>query len=168
MAWWREHLEELDRKTKPANEPRLRRVQEELVGRGVSGSELSKLEDAWLPLLGPFPWRDDVAEGLKSRGKLLFGIGARLLGGNPRDAVAAGAVWSLVDAATHCSDAESREYLVAAGRVALGDLPESSPRDVRTLTVLAALAAYDLQPGGRLGRVGVAVAHRLIGTLPRS
>ena len=168
MAWWREHLEELDQKPKPANEPRLRRVQAELVGRGISGSELSRLEDAWLPLLEPFPWSEQVAEGLKNRGKQLFGIGARLLGGEDHDAAAAGAIWSLVDGATHCSDAESREYLVAAARAALGDLPHNPPRQVRTLTVLAALAAYDLKPGGRLGRVGVALAHRLRGSIPRS
>ena len=32
--------------------------------------------------------------------------------------------------------------------------------------ILAALAAYDLRPGGRLGRVGTAIAHRLRGTIP--
>jgi hypothetical protein len=168
MAWWREHLEELDRKTKPANEPRLRRVQDELVGRGVSGSKLSNLENAWLPLLEPFPWGEQVAEGLRKRGRLLFGIGACLLGGEHHDAAAAGAVWSLVDGATHCSDAESRDYLVAAARTALSDLPQNPSRQVRTLTILAALAAYDLQPGGRLGRVGLALAHRLRGSMPRS
>jgi len=167
MAWWRERLEELDQKTRPTSEPRLRRVQAELVVRGASGVELSKLEDAWLPLLEPFPWGDDVAEGLKSRGRLLFGIGARLLGGEARDAAGAGAVWSLVDGAKHCSDAESRDYLVAVARESLRDIPQNPPRQVRTLTVLAALAAYDLQPGGRLGRVGVALAHRLRGSIPR-
>ena len=168
MAWWRQHLEELDEKSKPPNEPRLRRVQDELIGRGISGRELSKLEDAWLPLLAPFPWADDVAEGLKNRGRLLFGIGAGLLGGRRSDAAAAGALWSLVDGASHCSDANSRELLVAHARASLGDLPRSSPRELRTLTVLGALAAYDLQPGGRLGRVGIAFAHRLMGTLPHS
>lgn len=166
MAWWRERLEELDPGAEPA-EPRLSAIQRQLIGRGVSGHELSKLEDAWLPLLEPFPWGETVADGLRRRGRILFGIGARLLGGPSDQADAAGALWSLVDAAHHCSDAQSREFLLAEARRLVGDVPRL-PSEVRPLTVLAALAAYDLRPGGRLGRVRVAIAHRLRGSIPRS
>jgi phytoene synthase len=165
MAWWRERLEELDKGVAPA-EPRLRAIQRQLVGRGISGLELSKLEDGWLPLLGQFPWGDDVAEGLRLRGHVLFGIGAKLLGGDPKDAKAAGALWSLVDGATHCSDADSRHFLCGAARAWIDEVPQRLPAAIRPLTILAALAAYDLRPGGRLGRVGVALAHRLRGTIP--
>jgi len=72
MAWWRERLEELDSDGAPAAEPRLRAVQSQLVSSGISGAELSKLEDAWLPLLEPFPWAEAAAEGLRLRGRLLF------------------------------------------------------------------------------------------------
>jgi phytoene synthase len=167
MAWWRERLEELDAKVAPS-EPRLRAVQRQLFERGVTGAELSKLEDAWLPMLAPFPWDASVAEGFRLRGRVLFGIGARLLGGEPRDAEAAGALWSLVDGASHCSDPQSRQLLCSAARESLEDVPSKLPAVVRPLTILAALAAYDIRPGGRLGRVGVALAHRLRGTIPRS
>ena len=167
MAWWRERLEEMDAGKNAAAEPRLRAIQRELVDRGITGAELSKLEDAWLPLLDPFPWGERAADGLCLRGKLLFGIGARLLGGQAADAEAAGALWSLVDGAGHCSDAESRAYLCAAARTWLSEVPKREPPALRPLTVLAALAAYDLRPGGRLGRVGVALAHRLRGTMPQ-
>ena len=167
MAWWRERLEELDGGLVPS-EPRLRAVQRQLLDRGIGGLELSKLEDAWLPLLDAFPWDEAQAEGLRLRGRILFGIGARLLGGNPKDAEAAGALWSLVDGASHCSDAPSRDYLCTAARCAINEVPHRLPANVRALTILAALAAYDLRPGGRLGRVGIAMAHRLRGTMPHS
>jgi hypothetical protein len=168
MAWWRERLEELDSGDATALEPRLRAVHRQLVERGISGRELSKLEDCWIALLEPFPWDERVAEGLRLRGRLLFGIGARLLGGRPQEAETAGSLWSLVDAATHCSDADSRHYLCNVARASLEDVPRREPPNLRPLTVLAALAAYDLRPGGRLGRVGVALAHRLRGTIPHS
>jgi phytoene synthase len=166
MAWWRERLEELDGIAEPAGEPRLRAIRRQLVERGIGGVELSKLEDAWLPLLEPFPWNESVAEGLRLRGRVLFGAGARLLGGDPAEAEAAGALWSLVDGATHCTDADSRHFLCAASRSQLAQVPDRLQAEIRPLTILAALAAYDLRPGGRLGRVGVAMAHRLRGTIP--
>jgi 15-cis-phytoene synthase len=168
LAWWRERLEELDAGVAPPGEPRLSAIARQLLGRGVSGKELSTLEDAWLPLLQPFPWADDQAEGLRLRGRTLFGIGARLLGGSPEDAEAAGAFWSLADGAAHCSDVSSHELLLREARAALVELPRQLPREVRPLTVLAALAAHDVLRSGRLTRVAVALAHRLRGTIPRS
>src|SRR5207248_10486220 len=93
-------------------EPRLSAIARQLLGRGITGAELSRLEDAWLRLLEPFPWGDEAAEGLRLRGRILFGIGARLLGGEPQHAEAAGALWSVVDGAIHCSDQPSREFLL--------------------------------------------------------
>jgi phytoene synthase len=168
LAWWRERLEELDQGAKPA-EPRLRAIARQLLGRGISGAELSKLEDAWLPLLAPFPWGQEVVEGLKLRGRILFGIGARLLGGDPALAETAGELWSLVDGAQHCSDPQSREFLVGEARAVLEGATEKMPRELRPLTVLAALAADDLvRESGGLGRVAAALRHRLVGSLPRS
>ena len=168
MAWWRERLEDLDSEAAPLDEPRLKAIKRQLLGRGVSGLELSRLEDAWLPLLEPFPWSEPQADGLRLRGRILFGIGARLLGGADADAEAAGVLWSLVDGANHCSDPDSREFLVAEARAAAADMAGRTPKQIRSLTVLGALAAYDLRPGGRLGRVGIALAHRLRGSTPRS
>ena len=168
LAWWRERLEELDAGVPPPGEPRLSAIARQLISRDVSGKELSQLEDAWLPLLEPFSWGALQAEGLRLRGRILFGIGARLLGGVAEDAAAAGAFWSLVDGATHCSDARSRESLLTEARGALAELPPKLPREIRPLTVLTALAAHDVLRSGRLTRVGAALAHRLRGTIPRS
>ncbi|MFL6829194.1 MAG: squalene/phytoene synthase family protein [Sphingomicrobium sp.] len=168
LAWWRERLEELDRGKPPPAEPRLRAAAAELIPRGITGKALSELEDAWLPLLGPFPWGDDVAEGLKLRGRILFGIGARLLGAEPQQAEAAGSLWSLADAAQHCSDDQSREFLLDEARKSLGQSPRKLPRQVRPLTVVAALAAIDVvREGSGLTRLSAALRHRLLGTLPR-
>jgi phytoene synthase len=167
LAWWRERLEELDQGSAPA-EPRLSAIQRQLIGRGIKGAELSRLEDAWLPLFEPFPWDERVADGLRLRGRILFGIGARLLGGKPADTEATGALWSLVDGAEHCSDAASREYLLSEAKSALADVPRYAPPEVRPLTILTALAAHDLRRGSRIGRVGVALAHRFAGSIPRS
>lgn len=167
MAWWRERLEQLG-EGHPPPEPRLAAALEQLVRRGVSGRELSKIEDGWLPLLDGFPWGEAAAQGLELRGRTLFGIGARLLGGDPADAEAAGVLWSLADAAKHCTDANSRDYLCAAARESIGQVAQRLPPVIRPLTILAALAAYDLRPGGRLGRVGVAFAHRLRGSFPHN
>lgn len=165
LAWWRERLEELDAAAAPA-EPRLSAIARQLLGRGVTGEELSRLEDAWLPLLEPFPWSEAQAQALGLRGRILFGIGARLLGSGADEAVGAGPLWSLVDGARHCSDAESREFLLMEAKGALGDLPQRAPREVRPLTVLAALAAAEIAGGSGWTRGTAALRHRLTGRFP--
>ena len=167
LAWWRERLEELDTGKPPPGEPRLSAIARQLLSRGVTGAELSQLEDSWLPLLEPFPWGEPQADGLKLRGRALFGIGARLLGGETRDAEMAGEIWSLVDGADHCSDQQSCDFLQREAAGAASELPRNVPRTLRPLTVLAALAAHDVRPAGRLGRGGAAIAHRLTGRFPR-
>lgn len=173
LAWWRERLEQLgDHST--SNEPRLARAASELVPRGIDGVELSKLEDGWLPLLDPFPWGQPQVEGLRLRGKLLFGIGARVLGGDRTDGEAAGALWSLVDGARHCSHIPSRIALMDAARAAIAELPRHRPpRVLRRLTGLAAIAAHDVLQDKPLslaapdvGRGVAAFLHYMRGTLP--
>jgi len=58
LAWWRERLEELDDGKVPA-EPRLQAAAEHLLSRGVTGAELSRLEDGWLMALQTESWGDD-------------------------------------------------------------------------------------------------------------
>ena len=168
MAWWREGLDELDDPKAAPDEPRLQAVAAELLPRGLAGQELSPLEDAWLPLLEPFPWNAAQAEGLRLRGRILFGIGARILGQDGSKIEAVGALWSLVDGAQHCSDSESREVLLGEARKTLGATSGSIARQLRPLTVLAALAAADLRESSGLRRLSAAVRHRMFGTLPRS
>ena len=175
LAWWRERLEELDQGQPAPAEPRLQSVESDLLPRAVTGQELSKLEDAWLPLLDDFPWSAPQAEGLRLRGCLLFGIGARLLGGDPQDAAAAGALWSLVDGARHCSDVHSRMFLLGEARRSIAELPASRPpKALRRLTGLAAIAAHDVLRNKPLalaqpdpGRGMAAFLHYMRGVLPR-
>lgn len=169
LAWWRERLEDLDAREPPPAEPRLRAVGNKLLPRGITGQELSNLEDAWRPLLEPFPWGQDQVDGLKERGRLLFEVSARLLGGNPIPAEPVGAFWSLADGAEHCSDRPSRDLLEREALSALKDLRGRLPGTLRPLTILAALAAADLvRQGSGLFRLSAAIRHRLLGTLPRS
>ncbi len=165
LAWWRERLEDLDLGKDAPAEPRLQAVASELLSRGITGSELSRLEDAWLPLLQPFPWDHEQVSGLKLRGRILFGIGARLLGARPSDSETAGELWSLVDAAVHCSDSDIRNILL---REAAALTPCRAPAAVRPLTLLAALSAHDVRPRGSFRRGLTALRHRYLGTFPGS
>ena len=165
LAWWRERLEGLDEEEVPS-EPRLQSVAAELLTRGVTGLELAKLEEAWIPLLEPFPWGELQADGLKLRGRILFGIGARLLGCNSEDGEAAGALWSLVDAARHCSDPDSRDKLLDKALDAAASLPSGAPTALRPITVLGALSACDLKGSSGLARASAALVHRIRGTFP--
>lgn len=167
LAWWRERLEALDAEGPPRGEPRLSAIDRYLMPV-TNGTMLSMLADAWLPLLDPFPWGGEVAEGLRKRGRLLFAIGTNILGARAAGAEAAGALWSLADGALHCSDRASRDALLGEARAAIAGVPTRLPRDVRPLTVLAALAAHDLIRGGNLTRVGAALTHRWRGTIVRS
>jgi phytoene synthase len=167
LAWWREALQRLDQGAPPA-EPHLQAVTEHLIPRGVTGAELAKLEDCWLALLEPLPWSILTAELVRVRGRILFGLGATLLGGRTDDAESAGAIWSLVDVARHCSDTKSREMLFAEARKSIAGLGPSKPaRLVRPLTALAAVAAHDALGGSGAGRGLVALIHTLTGRLPR-
>lgn len=164
LAWWRERLEELDQGVVPA-EPRLSAIARQLLGQGISGKDLSQLEDAWLPLLQPFPWGEEQVDGMKLRGRRLFSIGARLLCGEMSDAESAGALWSLVDGAQHCSNAESRQLLLTAADAVV--LPRTAPKVLRPLTVLAAVALAAVKdPDSRLARGMAALRHRTTGRFP--
>jgi 15-cis-phytoene synthase len=167
LAWWRDRLVELDTLGPIAGEPRLSAINRQLL-QDVKGAELSILPAAWAPLLEAFPWGEEAAEALRDRGEILFGAGSRLLGCDFAGAEAAGALWSLTDGAFHCSDTRSRELLLDEARAAISKVPRSMPRELRPLTVLAALAAHDVLSSGRLTRIAAAMNHRLFGTIPRS
>jgi phytoene synthase len=169
LAWWRERLEQLDEGAPAPAEPRLEAVATTLISRGVSARELSRLEDCWLPLLGAFPWGEEVADGLRMRGAILFGVGARLLGREPAEAEPFGAIRSLVDGARHCTDAESRNFLLGRARTAISEAPgRRIPGELRPLTMIAAFAAYDAlhKPAG-WRRVLSALRHSMFGIMPR-
>ena len=167
LAWWREALQRLDQSAPPA-EPRLQAVADHLLPHGITGDELAKLEDCWLALLEPFPWTNLTAELILVRGRILFGLGARLLGLKAEEGEAAGALWSLVDIARHCSDPASRNMLLDEARMSIAELgPRKPPRSLRPLTALAAVAAHDVLGGSSPGRGMVALIHALTGRFPR-
>jgi len=172
LAWWRERLEELDGGA-PA-EPRLQAVQRELVPRGIAGRDLAQLETAWLRLFDPFPWDVETAEAIWFRGNLLFGIAAKVLGQADERIQGAGGLWALVDAARHCSDAQSRGMLMdRARKFAHGLGGARFPVTLRPLSMFAALAIRDsrrgepFEPEGTPGRAVTMLRHRLSGRLPR-
>lgn len=130
---------------------------------------MSLLEDGWLPLLAPFPWGPFQSDALKLRGSILFRTGARLLECDEEAAAPAGAVWSLVDGARHCSDAPSRALLLEEARSALVIVPKRMPARLRALTILAALGAAELgREPSAVGRLKSAALHRFLGTFPRA
>jgi phytoene synthase len=174
LAWWRERLEELDTGVPAPAEPRLQAVEAILLPRGVTGKDCAALEGGWLRLFDPFPWDAQTAEAIWFRGNLLFGLGARIVREPDEQVQAAGALWALVDAARHCSDAKSRAMLLGQARTfarGLGGARFASP--LRPLAMLAALAIRDcrrtepFEAEGSPGRTAAMLRHRLSGRLPR-
>ena len=173
LAWWRERLEELDSQPPPA-EPRLRAVATELISRGIAGREVATLANGWRRLFEPFPWDIRVAEALWFRGRYLFALGARILA-QPDDMIeGAGGLWALVDAARHCSDAQSRDLLLERARTfARGLAGARVTPALRPLSLLGAVAIRDCRSGepfeteGTPGRALAMARHRLTGRFPR-
>jgi len=148
-------------------------VQHELRPRGIAGRDLAPLEMGWLRLFDPFPWGPETAEAVWFRGNLLFGIGAKVLGQADERIQGAGGLWALVDAARHCSDAQSRGMLMERARkFAHGLRGARFPSILRPLSMLAALAIRDsrrgepFEPEGTPVRALTMLKHRISGRLP--
>lgn len=174
LAWWRERLEELDKGGGAPPEPRLIAVQRELLPRGISGADVAGLESGWLKLFDPLPWTVETSEAIWLRGNLLFALAARVLGRRTEQIGPAGGLWALVDAARHCSDAESRAMLLAQARSFCRGLGGARfPAALRPLSMLAALAVRDCRHGepfereGSPGRAAAILRHRVSGRIPR-
>ena len=159
LAWWRERLEELDQGKVPA-EPRLRAAADELLSRGITGSDLAKLEDGWAALLDEVPDPGRVAD----RGSAFFGLAAKLLGSEATEEIsAAGRVFATADVARRGLTDEFPKRADLAGIVI--------DRPLRCLTALSALAARDLlrdsfESEATPGRAWTLLRHRLTGTFP--
>lgn len=93
LAWWRERLIELDSGRVPA-QPLLQLLAGAVLPNGVSGAELSELEDRWVGLIEG----DDVPRAHVAGGGLLFALAARLLGGNEALGQRLGEAWALGEA----------------------------------------------------------------------
>jgi phytoene synthase len=174
LAWWRERLEELDGAVTAPAEPRLQAVASALIPRGIAARDLAGLEGGWLRLFDPFPWTTETSEVIWFRGNLLFGLGVRILGASDPRIQGAGGLWTLVDAARHCSDAASRTMLMEQARTFARGLGGARfVARLRPLTMLAALAIRDcgrsepFEPEGTPARAAAMLRHRLTGRLPR-
>jgi phytoene synthase len=172
LAWWRERLQALDSGEPAPPEPRLRAVVDTLLPIGVSGHELAELEDGWLRLFDPLPWSAVTAAAISARGATLFALAGKVLGPANEALAVAGSMWSLVDAARHCSDPPSRTILVQAATEVASILAQVRfPLGVRPVSMLAAVMARDLRNGEPFEREGTparAVAllrHRMTGRL---
>jgi phytoene synthase len=94
LAWWREALEGLDGGAVPA-QPLLQLAAAELLPRGIGGAALAGLEDRWLGMIA----NADVPPAHIAGGGALFGMAARLLGGDQALGQQLGEAWVLGDAA---------------------------------------------------------------------
>ena len=161
LAWWRERIEELDTGTVPA-EPRLRAVAAELLPRGVRGADLAELTDGWGALFDEQPDTKRIAEG----GARLFAIAARLLGATDPLIEPAGRLYGSMKVArgglmAMHSPADELQQLSAY----------RSPKQLRSLTALAALAARDarrpppFEPEATPGRSWALIRHRITGKI---
>ena len=162
LAWWRDRLQELDRGVRSA-EPRLQAGAEQLLPRGLSGTELSKLEDGWATLLDESVETKRVAV----RGARLFEWGATLLGSDHDRIADAGALYALVSVGRRGVP----ELLEPAKALAGGLGGQRFPAALRPLTGLARLAARDLKHGppfeeeGSPPRLAAMLRHRWTGRL---
>ena len=171
LAWWRERLAEIDQGIVPA-EPTLEAIAQLVAASPLTGALLSELADRWEPLLEDFPWRGETIGAVAGRGSTLFGFASNILGAaQPDVAKLAGSLWSLVDVARHCSDAESRFLLVDVARGRIGEFRGNVDASLRPLTMLGLLAKRDIErwpeiePEAIPGRAWVLVRHKLTGRL---
>lgn len=153
LAWWREALERIDKAPAPA-EPRLQAVASELLPRGISGGDLAKLETGWAALLQEYPDQGLVLD----RGTILFGLGARLLGGGGEEVAAAGRLYV-------AGQLKRRGMECAA--VPAVDAIKRVPRRLRPITALGVLGRRDLEndrePEATPSRAWALIRHRLTG-----
>ena len=163
LAWWRERLEELDHGKVPA-EPRLRAAADQLIPRGVTGSDLAGLENPWALLLRT----DDqptFMRGVTARGRKLFVVAAYLLG-VPMDEHLESSAQSFA-----ASDL-GRRRIFDPEPLAFGRSKFRARKAIRPLTMFAVLARRDMRSGGppfepeaTPGRAFALLRHRLTGRI---
>lgn len=166
LAWWRETLERLDGAPAPA-EPVLQALAAHLLPLGVSGMELSRIEEGWAILPGAGALQtDELGAYARGRGGNLFALTARLLGGEPgEERSRAGEGWALADLARRSLE-PVRAAALRQAKARISDI--SWPAPLRPLGMLAVLAARDVARGaseaqGSPGRMLRMFRHRLTG-----
>ena len=169
LAWWRDALEALDRSPPPA-EPILQSVAEHIIPSGVTGSELSQMEEGWTLLLSQVPLTPgDLDRYAAARGGLLFRYSGVILGRQlSGEMEQAGEGWALTDLARHSNATDAAAALEAAKE--RFSYPLRWPSPLRPLGMLAALAKRDaqsgletLEPHGAPKRMLRMLRHRITG-----
>jgi len=173
LLWWRDALVRLDSAgaAVPA-EPLLAAVADRLMTAGLSGEELSAIEEGWAALLEEEePGEAQIIAHAEHRGAPLFALAARLLGSVPGDIGHAGEGWALADLGHRLSTSAARGFArsLAAERLANVDIARW-PAALRPLGLLVVLARRDTaMPADSLRRQGSprrllrALAYRLSG-----
>jgi 15-cis-phytoene synthase len=144
LAWWREALERLDGSTPPA-EPLLRSIAAELLPLGITGAQLSEIEDGWAALLDGETDAPAIARHA-ARGGHLFAAAAQVLGAE-MTLEGAGRLWALAGLANGRADPQVRAE--AARQGATITLPARWSKHARPLGMLGALARTDVRSTGR-------------------
>lgn len=166
LAWWREALERLDREPPPP-EPLLQSLAAYVLPLGLSGAELSMLEDGWEAVAGAnAPDGGDLSRYAKQRGGQLFRLTARLLGDNDFAPEEAGVRWALVDLARHSANPAEVGVAITMARENMAST--GWPKALRPLGMLDVLSLSDLNKS-KLGtpgspyRVLRMIFHRITG-----
>ena len=149
LIWWRDDLAALDEREAPA-EPLLTQVATTLLPLGISGTEISAIEEGWSELIDAETPDAEAMHLHASRGAILFALAARTLGAQADDVAAAGEGWALADLGHRISDtataAEARELAKASLSKAN---PHRWPRALRPLGLLTLLATRDAAASDR-------------------
>ena len=137
LTWWHEQLCALDNGSALHGEPLLARLAK-LHRHGVRGNALAGLVEGWEMLLQPLPLEENALDLYAvNRGGALFTLAGRVLS----ETAPEGTGWALVDFATQCSDAVTRERALALAR---STLPEGRIGGAKALRILLSLARSEL------------------------
>ena len=144
LLWWSQALSALDDSPAPAV-PILQDLQRDVLPRGVTGAMLATWADPWETLLDPAATDAERIAMLDRRGSVLFGAVASISGSTGPGVAAAGACWSLADAAQWGSATSAhRAAWREAARTRWGDAVAASwPRAARPFLVSAHAALHD-------------------------
>ncbi|HEY0626845.1 MAG TPA: squalene/phytoene synthase family protein [Allosphingosinicella sp.] len=166
LVWWRDALVKLDIDKAPS-EPVLQALGERVLPRGVTGIELSAMEEGWAQLLTEGALEpDELHAYARQRGGVLFRLSARLIGGTATtQEELAGEVWALSDLGRHSGEPDASAAFEAARAI---ELPARWPTALRPIGMLAVLARRDAagpppEPQGSPGRMLRMLRHRITG-----
>ncbi len=173
LIWWRDALARLDDPNMlvPA-EPLLGAIAATLLPAGLTGKQLSAIEEGWSALLDAAePGQAEIEAHSTGRGGRLFALSAALLGATPEDAARGGEGWSLADLGHRLRDIEARRFARARAAERLQGVDIARwPAMLRPLGLLVVLARQDAAlPAEQLRRQGApkrlfrALAYRATG-----